>query len=152
MHRVIIGVDQVVGGSGMIRMVTKDLFADGSGPHVERHIPSWVAHAKERQGVESLRLDILRVFRRQACHRPRVQGVALVLVTLPIERFHRSEPATFPLGLCLCPPGVRSGPEPGQRRNRLVPVLLLPDRVIVSHGLAPVGHGESGLDSFGLLE
>ena len=144
-HGVVVAVDQVMGGAGMLRVLREDLLLDGRGLHVGLHVALVLAGAEERETVERGGVEVIRVFLVQAPHRIGVGAVAIRLLALRVELLDGFEIHLLAVGRRPGEPlGLRRR-EALQRLHRGFTVALHPERVIVRHRLAPVRHGEAGV-------
>ncbi len=138
----------------MLRVGGEDLLGDRrrqglptvagiAGPHA----------AEQRQRIEGADLVVVGILRIQPRHRVRVGDVARQFVArAEVEHLHRLEQRLLLRQLGLGQPRLVRRRELVERGLRLGDVLLRPQRMVVAHGLAPVGHGEVRVDLLGLLE
>jgi hypothetical protein len=103
-----------------------------------------VGQPEERQRMESGRLAVVRVLPMDPLHGGRICPIARRLLARTVECPDRVE-----IG-ALARHNVQSVRQPGQHLPSGLHVLrVTPDRVVVGHGLAPIGHGEVWLDRLG---
>ncbi len=151
-HRVVVAVDQVVRGARMLRVPREDVLDHRRGPDVRRDVPAVFAGPQNRQPVERGRVEVVRIALVQALHCLRVGAVAVGLLAVRVELLDRGQIHLLALGRRLRqPPGLR-GREALERLARGVAVALLPERVVVRHGLAPVRHREPRIRRLCLAE
>ena len=141
---IVIGVNQVVRGAGMLRILRRDLLDNRGGAHVDREVAAAVAGAEQRERVERLHFVIAGILVGHALHRFGGGLIARQLLSGTVGFFDRG-----------CQPFLsRSAPWRGvhPRSRRTSPARpsrgprgALPHRVIESHGLAPVGHCKRGV-------
>jgi hypothetical protein len=145
-------MDQVMRSAGMLRIALEYFFHERRGTHVRRHVAACVRRAEQSQCVETRRVDIVRIFRVQLFHRERIAPVAIVLLALAEQDFAGSEISLLARSLRLRCASFRRGIELRECRARSDRVLLLPDRVVVRHRLAPVCERELGIGGLCALE
>ncbi len=151
-HRIVVGVDQVMGGARVLWVVAKHLLHHRRRSHVGRDVPALVGCAQQRHCVEGGGLVVVRILRVQAAHGVGVGEVARPLVAVAVQHLQRPQVVFLALGSCLSEPRLRCRAQPAQRSQRRLTVLLLPDRMVVSHRLAPVGEREVGVELLSLAK
>ncbi len=151
-HRIIVGVDQVMGGARVLRVVAERFLDDRRRPHICRDVSALVGGSEKRQRVECGRFVVVRILLPQAAHRIGVGEVARSLVAVTVQDIQRAQVVLFAVGRCLGQPRFGRRSQPTQRRQRRLTVLLLPDGMVVRHRLAPVGEGEVGVDALSLAK
>ena len=137
-------VDDEVRGAGMFRVSREHLLGNRRGERLAPEAPVRGAHrAEQRQRVPRRDLVIVRPLRVHRRHRVRIRDVARELVARRvIQDVDRPEEGFLRRQLRLRLARV------GRRRDlledllRRVGVLLRPQRMVVAHRLAPVGHRE----------
>ena len=149
---VVIGVDQVVHGPGVLRIRPCDVLDDGRRAHVGDDVAAAVAGTEQRQRVEGLHLEVVRVLVVHPAHLGRVAGVARQLVPLAEERVNRPQPVPLLVAGRLREPLFARGPQPAQRLAGALGRRLRPQRVVVGHRLAPIRHREVWRRLLGLDE
>ena len=100
-RREIVAVDEVMRDAGMLRILLVERLEDADRLQQRRHVLV-VEGLVERERVEHLRLDVVRVLLRQRRHRLLVVPGARVLVDLvevPVELLDRRQPVALALGL-----------------------------------------------------
>ena len=109
--------------------------------------------AKQSQSVQGGRFVVVGIGFMEAPHGVTVRQVPGPLV-LPfgVQDLHRREVRTLPVCTRLRGTLLGSGAEAGQGDAASHGVLLLPNRMVVGHGLSPIGHGEIRLSGLGSLE
>ena len=142
-HRIVVTVNQVVRGAGMLRILREDLLDHRRGLHVGRGVPMVLAGAEQGEPVEGRRVEIVRVLLVQPPHRLRIRPVALGLRALGVERLDGIQVQLFALRGRFRETPLRRRRQPVESLDGRVAVALHPERVVVRHGLAPVGHGEA---------
>ena len=136
----------------MIRVGRVDLLHYRGGLHVTRDIATVVTGAEDRQRVEGARIGIVRILAHELLHGVAVRVVTLTLVAVAVHHFDRVQVVALALGAGLGVARLSRRAERRQCGTRGVPILLLPDRVVVSLSLAPIGHGEVRIDLMRCLE
>ncbi len=151
-RRIIDTVNEVMRGAGMVGVGREYILRDSGGAQVIGNMAYTGMHAEQREGVEQPHLVVVGPAFGHAGEVPEVGPVAFGLGPLAIENLQRVQPGA--LDICAGPCGARllGRRETVERGPRQVAVLLVPDRVVVSHRLAPVRHDEAGLQRLGLLE
>ena len=144
---VVIRMNQVMRRAGMPRVPGKDILGNGSSPHVLGKVTPAMARAQNRQCIEGCGIQVFRIRIKDLLHRCSIGIVPLLLVSGAVEQPVRSTQ------IGLLPLRGSLGKSPLQRRCQGLQhlpapfrLLRLPDRVIVPHGLAPIGHRESRVD------
>jgi len=158
--RVVEGVDDVVGGSGVVRVGPEDPLSDRGRPHVGPEVPSLVGRAQDREGVEGGELVVVGVAILHALH---VRPIGVVPGLLggggavgagtdahpaggradAVQDVDRAEPVLLPLAGRPLEPALGRRRQPSQRLEGGRPVLLHPDGVVVRHRLTPVRQREA---------
>ena len=151
-HGVVVGVDEVVGGARMIGVLIEHLFGDGRRAHVGGELAALVGGAEDGEGVERCGVEVVGEPRREGGEGLGVGVVARLFVALPVEHGERAEVVLLPRTGRQRQPLLLGGREPVEDGERGVSVLLHPDRMVVRQGLAPVGHGEVGIEALRLLK
>ena len=141
---IVVGVDQVVGGAGVLRVLREDLLHDRRGPHVGRRRRA--CPRTSRGAPARRRLAASRSSGNSSCEPAHRLGVSAVAVRLfaVARRGPRRRPGTS--SRARSAPSRGAPPRVGASRAsafaRGVAVLLHPERMVVRHRLAPVRHGE----------
>ncbi len=150
--RVVIGVDQIVSGAGVVGVAIEELLGDRSRPHVGGDDANALAQSQQRERIKRLCLRIVGVVCREFCHGECIGGVALGLGAIQIEVLHGVEVRLLALRGRLGLAGLTRRGEPCQRRERRFSIALVPDRMVVCHRFAPIGHGEAAIELLRLAE
>ena len=146
---VVVGVDDVVGRARVAGVGGEDLLGHPGGALVRGEVPGAVAGAQDGQGVERLGLQIRREGGGEPAHGLHVERVPLGLAGSgrrggrAVQHVHGPQVAPLPLGGGSVGPGLGRGGVAAQGHPGGVRVLLAPERVVVRHGLAPVGQREA---------
>ncbi len=152
MHRVVVSVNQVVGGAWMLRALCEDLLGHRGGAHVDCVIAIVLARSQQRHRIQRRCLQIVGIPLVHAPHGFGVCLVALDLAAFAIQVLNGPQIILLSLGRCFGHPLRCGGRQARQGLARLLRVLLYPHRMRVGEGLAPVGHGESRVDPAGSLK
>src|SRR5262249_43390341 len=107
---------------------------------------------KQRERVERRRLVVIRVRARKLAHPIRVRAIARGFCTVAEEPFDGVEISLLAIGWRLRLTVRARRRQPPERRAGLVHVLVVPERLVVAHRLAPVRQGESGVEALRLPE
>ena len=134
------------------RIFLKDLRGDGRRPHVDSEVTTVVRCAEQRQSVKGRDVVVVGILLVHPPHGVAVGEITAVLVALAVQRLDGGEPIAFLVAAGFRRALRRRWRQPAEGGECCVAVLLLPDRVVVRHRLAPVGHGESGVGALGLAE
>jgi hypothetical protein len=165
---IVVVVDQVVEGARVLGVEAEDLLEDGRRLLLdlaadERVLVQVVsARAEERgrayrrahegEGMEGKHFRVVGMGRGEASHGLGVRAVARRLVPAPEQDLDRREEAPLAVGPRLPGPRLGRRAKPLQDLAGLLRVLVEPERLVVGHGLAPVGQGEAGIDSLRFQE
>ena len=147
-HRIVEGVDDVVGRARVIRIALEDAERDRSGQDVQPEgVVAERAHRLQQgQGVERGHLVVVRMLPVEPLHRFHVGDPALLELALAEQFLDRVQEAQFTLVASLGRPLLARLAEPRQGFPRRVQIPLGQQRVVVGERLTPVGEGEVGLD------
>ncbi|MYH27689.1 MAG: hypothetical protein F4137_02300 [Acidobacteria bacterium] len=154
-NRIVEGVNDVVRGARMIRVVVEHPQRDGARLHVRaiRLVAIVARGGQQRQRVERLHLVIVGVGGGKPLHLVRVRDAAIGFLACAEEQgIHGADESLLALGRGLGQPGLPVRPQPLERLPRQVPLLEALEGVVVTHRLAPVGHGEVRSQGLGLTE
>ena len=144
-HRVVVGVDEVVRRARVVRALGEHVLGDGGGFHVDGEVAALVRRAEKRERVEGAGVEVVGEVLGQLAHRLGVAVVTVLLRPLAEQDRQRGEVGALAVAGAF-------GRHAEQGRKRGVAVLALPDRVVVRHRLAPGGRCKAGVYLAGLLE
>ena len=141
------GVDHVVRRARMIGMRAEDASRNGVRAQIRRHIAVALVESQQRQCVEELRFDVVRIRTAKAIEACRPERVAPRFADIFIvQRLRRPEPRALVLR-----PRLRR--SLGRRRRKTTQhgtsggrVLLIPHRMRIAHRFAPVRHHVAGIE------
>jgi hypothetical protein len=140
--RVVDPVDQVVRGARVFRIFAEYALRNRRAQHVGRDVANAGLHAEQGQRVKKLDFVVLGIGRSQLLHGAHVGPVALFLAAGPVQQLQRGDEALFAGDGSSGAARLGRGAQLAQCRSAGLKVLLVPDRVVPGHRLAPVGHGE----------
>jgi hypothetical protein len=149
-HRVVVGVDQVVQHPRVLGIAVEEHLQHARGLHevpvaVGAGLAAGERRADQGEGVEARGLQVVRPALVERAHGLGVGALPCGLLALAIEDLHRGQPSLLAVGGCLGGARLRGGPEALQRGLGGVAVLLRPDGMVVGHRLAPVREGKAGI-------
>ena len=119
--------------SGMLRILLQNSLRHRRRFHVRPKVPSAVAGSDQREGIESRGFLIIGIILMQTAHGGGVLEVPLFLRAVPIENLDSVQVRALSIGR-------RLHGQPLQSRAAGVTVLCEPDRLVVRHRFAPIGH------------
>ncbi len=111
-----------------------------------------VGRAQYRQRAESRDLGVIREGAVHIGHGALVPIVPFLFLALAVEDLDGGEPHPLSLGGGHGLTVIGRSGQPAERFERLISELLIPERVVPGHRLAPVRHGEVGIGILGLSE
>ena len=146
-RRVVVGMDQVVHRPGMQRVRADHILDDGRRAHVGGEVAPAVAGAEQRERVERLHFQIVGIPVVHPAHVGGIGRIARQLLALAVERLDGAQPHLLLVVAGLGQALVSARAQPAERGAGRVGRRLAPERVVVCHRLAPIGHRErrSGL-------
>jgi hypothetical protein len=116
--RIVVGVDQVVGRAGVLRVLRIDLLDERRGAHVDRKVAAAVAGAEDRERVERRDFIVGRILVVHPLHRIGVGEIARQLFAGAEQFLNRAEPVFLLFGRRLGAARVGGRRELGERRLR----------------------------------
>ena len=119
-HRVVVGVNHVVKGAGVLLVPDEHVLDERGRPHVHGKVPAFDVGAEDGQRMKGLRLVVVGIGRRQLLERRRIRAIPCGLVALTVERVERRE-----IGLLARGWGSWRDALPGWRRVRPAPSARL---------------------------
>ena len=143
---VVIGVNQIVRRARVIWMIAEHRLDDRRGSHVESEVAPGVGGAEQRERVKCRGVGVVRIRTIEIGHRVRIREIARLFVGVAVEDLDGAEVVLLALRLRPCDARLARRRQPRQRFPRGAAVLLHPHGMVVGHRLAPVGHGEVGID------
>ena len=149
---IVCSVNDVVRDARMIWICVGKIFENRKRAHVDRNFAAVVACAHQRESVKRGSIHIGGIFLVNNRHRLRIQIVAIVFCAIAIENFYSVKIIAFALGACFCGARLGSCGETIQRGAGGGLILLIPERMRVRHGFAPIGHREIGVGLLRLAE
>ena len=142
MGGVVVGVNHVMDDTRMIGVRGERLLEQGGRLHVEPDVTALIGEAHHRQSVKRAGIDVVRIGVEQPFICRHKRGRART--SCPLRRAPQPPPAIGPRGRSRLGRARRGRrPKPGEHGTRRLWVLLGPQRMIVGHGLAPIGHDEA---------
>ena len=147
-HRIVEGMDHVVGGAGMVGAASEDVERDRAGANVVAQIivAQRFGRREERQREERADLVVVGIALVEAVHCLYVSDLARRAVAFAPQRLDRGEKALLALGRRLGAARRGIAAELGESLARVGRVEIGEERVVVAQRLAPVRHREVGLD------
>ena len=142
-HRVVIGMDQVMGRPGMGRIAAKHRLADRRRAHRRAEISrASRPDGQQRQGMQRGGVEVVRIALLHPRHRRLVCLVACRPGALAVQRFDRGEVSALARCLAAGDSGLGGTRQAQKRGSGGGGIVLAPERMIVGQRLAPVRHGE----------
>jgi len=150
---VVHAVDPVMGGAGMIGVSFVGGLGNGGRLQVDGDVAHTFAATEKREAVEELGLVVFGVEPGELLHGRDVERVAFGLGAFAaVEDLDSGEVGPLAGIFDQCCPSLWCRREFVERCLAGWDVELVPDGMIVSHGLAPVRHDEGRVDLFGGLK
>src|SRR5215208_1827623 len=131
MSGIVVRVDDVMRGAGMIRIFPEDSLSYRSRAQIGRHISNTLVQPKKRERIKRLSFHVGRIVPGHAFHRGGIERVPAKLRPFTVKNLDSIQICLLSGGGSPSLPGLTGRSEPRQDLARRRYVLLVPYRMVV---------------------